>query len=500
MFSITLSGLEKSTLQQQVYALCGDGFKLGKTLADFDKSAKLNLVAAAQNVDYKGEFEAAYSLATPGVKGVTGVTVIGAGDAAKLGANSWRKLGIALGRQMKVNKIKKASLVLEDLPGAKVTADKVVELLEGIALVQYSYDELKTKPNTKAVQLEKLTLALDAKVSKAVKAELPLWQAQMEAVELTRDLVNRPANLMTTLDMTAEAKKLAKLGVQVQILGPKELEKMGANLILSVAAGSAYPAQMIVLKWMGAGKNAPVRAAVGKGVMYDTGGYTLKPRDGMSGMKADMAGAAAVLGLMRALAGRKSKVNVIGVCGCAENMVNEKAVRVGDVVKALNGLTVEVNNTDAEGRLVLADCLAYLVKNEKPVEIIDIATLTGACMAALSAYYAGLFTPHDDFAAALTKVGEQTGERLWRLPIGPEFHKQNSSEVADLSNMPTGMGGASSAACFLENFVGKTRWAHLDIAGVGMSGKIPGVTTSLSGATGFGLRLLLNYFETMPKK
>jgi leucyl aminopeptidase len=322
----------------------------------------------------------------------------------------------------------------------------------------------------------------------------------MEAVELTRNLVNRPANLTNTLQMTAEAKKLEKLGVKVQVFGPKELEKMGANLILSVAAGSAHPAQMIVMKWMGAGKNAPVRAAVGKGVMYDTGGYTIKPREGMSGMKADMAGAAAVLGLMKALATRKSKVNVIGVCGCAENMINENATRVGDVIKSLNGLTVEVNNTDAEGRLVLADCLAYLVKNEKPTEIIDIATLTGACMQALSAYYGGLFTPHDDLAATLSKVGEKTGERLWRLPIGPEFHKQNSSEVADLSNMPVGMGGASSAACFLENFVGKTRWAHLDIAGVGMSGKVPGVTTSLVGATGFGLRLLLNYFENTAKK
>ena len=498
MFSVSLAGLEKNVLQQQVYSLCGEGVKTGKSIAALDKTTGLK--QAAQNAEFKGELETVFSLATPSAKGMTSVTLVGAGDGSKLGDNSWRKLGIALGKQMRVAKAKKVTLVLEDVPGVKVSAEKLVELLEGIALVQYSYDELKTRPNTKAVQVEKLTLAVDGKIAKTLKTELPLWQAQMEAVELTRDLVNRPANLMTTLAMTAEAKKLEKLGVKVQVLGPKELEKMGANLILSVSAGSAYPAQMIVLKWMGAGKNAPVRAAVGKGVMYDTGGYSIKPRDGMSGMKADMAGAAAVLGLMKALATRKSKVNVIGVCGCSENMINEKATRVGDVVKGLNGLTVEVNNTDAEGRLVLADCLAYLVKNEKPAEIIDIATLTGACMQALSAYYAGVFTPHDDFAATLSKVGEKTGERLWRLPIGPEFHRQNNSEVADLSNMPTGMGGASSAACFLENFVGKTRWAHLDIAGVGMSGKVPGANSPLSGATGFGLRLMLSYFESHAKK
>lgn len=499
MFTTPLTSLEKAAPQYRVYALCAASLAWGKALTALDKSAKMNLKIAAQHAEFSADFESSFVLTTPHHTSMTSLTLVGVGNPNKWDVYSWRKLGIALGQHMKTTKTKKATLMLEDLPGLRVTTDDVVEILEGIALVQYSFDTLKTKPKSKATLLESLSIAAGDTLVKSLKGALPLWQAQMEAVALTRDLVNSPANIVTPVTLAAEAKKLAKLGVKVEVYGPKELKKMGANLLLSVAAGSAHPAQMIVMKWMGAGKNAPLRAVVGKGVTFDTGGYSIKPREGMVGMKADMGGAAAVLGLMKALAARRSKVNVVGVCACAENMISDKATRVDDVIKALNGLTVEIKNTDAEGRLVLADSLSYIVKKEKPVEVLDIATLTMACMQALSAYYAGLFTPHDDLAAALTDAGIKTGERLWRLPMGPEFHKQNSSDVADLSNMPVGYGTASSAACFLENFVDKTRWAHLDIAGVGMGGKVPGVTTALSGATGFGVRLLLKYYEGLAK-
>jgi leucyl aminopeptidase len=248
------------------------------------------------------------------------------------------------------------------------------------------------------------------------------------------------------------------------------------------------------MKYTGANKDTPFRAVVGKGVTFDTGGYNLKPTGSMETMKSDMAGAAAVMGLMKALALRRSPVNVVGACGCVVNMVSSRAYLPSAVLTSYQGLQVEVGNTDAEGRLVLADAMAYVIRKEHPSELVDLATLTGACMVALGGLYAGLFTPDDRMAGSLLEAGEKTGEKLWRLPVDDAYAAKTL--VADLNNNGKRYGGASTAAVFLKKFAGETPWAHLDIAGVALNEKIPeDAQFQVKGATGFGVRLLVNYLE-----
>jgi leucyl aminopeptidase len=267
------------------------------------------------------------------------------------------------------------------------------------------------------------------------------------------------------------------------------------NLILAVGAGAAkeHPPCLIVMKYRGAGKEATFRAVVGKGVTFDTGGYNLKPTGSMETMKSDMAGGGAVIGLMKALAARKSRANVIGVCGCVVNMVSDRAYLPGTILKSYKGLTVEVGNTDAEGRLVLADAIAYVMDTEKPHELIDLATLTGSCMVALGGQYAGLFSNDDRLAEALLESGRKTGERLWRMPIDDAYAAK--PQLADLNNDGKRYGGASTAAVFLKRFAGDVPWAHLDIAGVALTEKISEPFLPVKGATGFGVRLLVDYLE-----
>jgi leucyl aminopeptidase len=247
------------------------------------------------------------------------------------------------------------------------------------------------------------------------------------------------------------------------------------------------------MKYQGAGRDVPFRAIVGKGVMFDTGGYNLKPTGSMETMKSDMAGAAAVMGMIKALALRRSPVNVIGVCGCAVNVVSDNAYLPSTILTSYKGLTVEIGNTDAEGRLVLADAIAYVVDKEKPCELIDLATLTGACMVALGGRYAGLFSSDQGLADALLASGKRTGERLWPMPVDDAYAAKPL--LADVNNDGKRYGGASTAAVFLKKFAGKTPWAHLDIAGVALSEKIPEPFLKVNGATGFGVRLLVDYLE-----
>ncbi len=247
------------------------------------------------------------------------------------------------------------------------------------------------------------------------------------------------------------------------------------------------------MKYQGAAKDVPFRAIVGKGVMFDTGGYNLKPTGSMEAMKCDMAGAGAVMGLMKALALRKSRVNVIGACGCAVNVVSDKAYLPSAILTSYKGLTVEIGNTDAEGRLVLADSIAYVIDKEKPRDLIDLATLTGACMVALGGQYAGLFSTDDGMAEALLASGKRTGEKLWRMPVDDAYAAKPL--LADVNNNGNRYGGASTGAVFLKKFAGETPWAHLDIAGVALSEKIPEPFLRVKGATGFGVRLLVDYLE-----
>jgi len=286
------------------------------------------------------------------------------------------------------------------------------------------------------------------------------------------------------------AKALTKSGVQVEVLGLKALQRLGMNALLAVGQGSEKPSHVVVMQWRGAGPKggAPI-ALVGKGVTFDTGGISLKPAAGMEDMKGDMGGAACVVGLMQALAERKAKVNAVGIIGLVENMPSGRAQRPGDVVTAMSGQTIEVLNTDAEGRMVLADCLWYVQERFKPKAIVDLATLTGAVMVALGKEHAGLFSNNDELSGWLTEAGNVTGERLWRLPLGPKYDKMIDSKVADMKNTGGKWGGSISAAQFLQRFIKDgTLWAHLDIAGTAMSSVDSEINRSWG--SGFGVRLL----------
>jgi leucyl aminopeptidase len=308
------------------------------------------------------------------------------------------------------------------------------------------------------------------------------------SVIVTRDLVNEPANILYPEEFARRAAKLAELGVDVEILDVPALQELGFRALLGVGQGSVRQSRVVVLRWNGGAPGAQPIAFVGKGVCFDTGGISIKPAASMEDMKGDMAGAAVVTGLMRALASRKAKANVIGVLGLVENMPSGEAQRPGDIVTSLSGQTIEIINTDAEGRLVLADALWHVKDKYKPAFIIDLATLTGAILVALGQEHAGLFSNNDELAGRILEAGKATGEKLWRLPMGPAYDKLIESKFADMKNTGGRHAGSITAAQFLERFVDKTPWAHLDIAGTGMSS--PASDINQSWASGWGVRLL----------
>ena len=342
----------------------------------------------------------------------------------------------------------------------------------------------------------RLTFHLGSKPAAA--AARRVWQPLRllaEAVETTRDLVNEPANVLTTSVFAAHAKTLAELGVQVEVLGESRMKELGMNALLQVGRGSAEESQLVVMQWNGLpeGESRPPVAIVGKGVCFDSGGISLKPAGNMGDMKGDMAGAACVTGLMRLLATRKAAVHVVGVIGLVENMINGEAQRPGDIVTSMSGQTIEVLNTDAEGRLVLSDAIHYARERFAPEAIIDLATLTGAILVCLGHERAGLFSNDDMLAEELFQAGEREGEPLWRLPMGACYDKLIDSPVADMKNIGGRTAGSIVAAQFLARFVGDTSWAHLDIAGTAI-GSLSS-PTNVSWANGFGVRLLNRFLE-----
>jgi leucyl aminopeptidase len=305
---------------------------------------------------------------------------------------------------------------------------------------------------------------------------------------LARDLINEPANILGTLEFAAKAKELSRLGVKVEILTEKEMKKLGMGALLGVAQGSARPPRLAVMQWNGGKPKDKPLAFIGKGVVFDTGGISIKPAGGMEDMKGDMGGAAAVTGLMHVLASRKAKANVVGIIGLVENMPGSQAQRPGDIVTSMSGQTIEVLNTDAEGRLVLADALWYCNDRFQPQFMINLATLTGAIMVALGHDHAGLFSNNDELAERLASAGKATAEKVWRMPLGPEYDKLIDSKNADMKNIGGRPGGAIIAAQFLQRFVKDTPWAHLDIAGTAIGS--PTTEINRSWASGFGVRLL----------
>ena len=320
------------------------------------------------------------------------------------------------------------------------------------------------------------------------------WAPVVEGVSLTRELVTEPANIIYPETFVERVRaSLKDTGVEIEVLDRAQMEKLGMGALLGVAQGSVREGRLLILKWNGGGKGAPT-AFVGKGVTFDTGGISIKPAAGMEAMKWDMGGAGAVAGALKALSLRKAKANVVGICGLVENMPGGNAQRPGDVVTTMSGQTVEVINTDAEGRLVLADAVTYVQRNFKPATIIDLATLTGAILISLGHEWAGLFSSNEQLAAELQKAAGELGDKLWRMPLAEPFDRLIDSPIADMKNVGPREGGSITAAQFIQRFIENgVRWAHIDMAGMAWSDKAS--STYEKGATGFGVRLLDQYVE-----
>ncbi len=383
-----------------------------------------------------------------------------------------------------LSKEREATVLAEGLTGTEAAQVAMGAMLRAWRFDRYRSTE-KAEDNPK---LAKLTVAgPDAGGAKTAFAAL---KPVAEGVFLARDLVSEPANILTPAEMAERCRALEKLGVEVEVLGPKEMRKLGFGALLGVAQGSINEARTVVMRWNGAGgkKGSKPLALIGKGVTFDTGGISIKPAAGMEDMKWDMAGAGAVVGAMAAIAGRKARADVVGIVGLVENMPGHNAQRPGDVVTSASGQTIEVINTDAEGRLVLADIIHYAIERFDPVAMVDLATLTGAIIIALGHEHAGLFCNDDALAAKVEAAGRATGELVWRMPMGDAYDKQLKSDIADMKNVSGRPGSSITAAHFIGRFVQGKPWAHLDIAGTAWSSK--DTPTCPKGATAFGVRLL----------
>ena len=377
-----------------------------------------------------------------------------------------------------------------DLSGLGLDARAAARLAFGAAARSWRYDHYRTKLGRKQKPtLEELVVVGAAD---GAAAEWAHEAAVLAGLDLTRSLVTEPANIVYPESFVARCSAaLDGLGVEFEVLEGDEMEKLGMGALLGVAQGSVRPPRMLAMKWNGGGKAAPV-VFIGKGITFDTGGISIKPASGMEAMKWDMGGAGAVAGLIKAVATRKAKVNVVCVCALAENMPDGNAQRPGDVVTSMSGQTIEVINTDAEGRLVLADAMTWAQRRFKPEVMIDLATLTGAMIISLGHEYAGMFVNDDGLADRLFRAGTESGDRLWRLPMGEAYDKIMDSQIADMKNSASREGGSITAACFLGRFVEEgVKWAHLDIAGTVWSDKASHLYDK--GATGFGVALLDRY-------
>ena len=378
-----------------------------------------------------------------------------------------------------------------DLTGSGLSAEEATALLLGARLRTWRYDAYRTKltdEQKKSIEAIEVVAAPEG-AEAAWRKEAPL----AEGIEFTRELVTEPANVIYPESFVERCqRRLAGSGIVIRVLEEAEMRALGMGALLGVAQGSARPPRLLAMEWKGGEEGGKPTAFVGKGVTFDTGGISIKPAAGMEDMKWDMGGAAAVAGAMLAIAGRKARANVVGICGLVENMPDGNAQRPGDVVTSMSGQTIEVINTDAEGRLVLCDALTWAQKEYAPAAIVDLATLTGAIIAALAMEYAGIFSNDDGLASALDAAGNASGEKLWRFPMGPNYDKMIDSPIADMKNMGTRYAGSITAAQFLQRFVEKDiPWAHLDIAGMVWADK-PGATWD-KGATGYGVRLLDRY-------
>lgn len=461
----------------------GQGKKLGTVAKEIDKASDGAISRALGVSSFEGKARQLLEIVAPA--GVPLSRILLAGTGEKLSERDRADLGGRVLAQLNRSGEESATFAVDfggrDLPGVSA------EIAFGALLRSYRFTKYRTKPEESGKpRMASLTIAVKGAV--AARRDFVPLEKLAEGVRFTRDLVSEPPNELYPATFAKEVRQLVKLGVKVEVLGEKQLEKLGMKALLGVGQGSRRESQVAVMQWNGAARSKQPIAFIGKGVTFDTGGISIKPAAGMGDMKWDMGGAGAVAGLMMALAGRKAKANVVGIIGLVENMPDGNAQRPGDIVTSMSGKTIEILNTDAEGRLVLADVLWYCQKRFKPSFMVDLATLTGAIIVSLGHEYAGLFTNDDALCKNLVAAGEATGEKVWRMPLAQPYDKMIDSDIADVKNIGGRDAGSITAAQFLQRFTNDVPWAHLDIAGMAWSNKE--ADTVPKGGTGYGVRLL----------
>jgi len=470
---------------------CTEGLKFGpasqRTLSPLG-----DLVRRAAVADrFTGKSGSSLDIIAPPGLNLPRLVVIGVGKESGLKPADIVKFGgVAMG---KVPNAATSATIFAEFGSAALKGNRVADLALGARLRAYTFDLYKTKRKEEEERPSKVEVNIGCANPRSAEKAWARSVAIGDGVVLARDLVNEPANVLYPGEFARRASSLSKLGVNVEVLDVAAMKKLGMGALLGVGQGSAHESKLVVMRWNGGKRGADPIAFIGKGVCFDTGGISIKPAQNMEDMKGDMAGAACVVGLMQALAARKAKVNALGAIGLVENMPDGKAQRPGDIVKTMAGQTIEIINTDAEGRLVLADVLHYVNSRFKPKFMIDLATLTGAIMVALGQEYAGMFSNDDKLAERLGKAGEATGERVWRMPLGAEYDKMIDSKFADMKNTGGRWAGSITAAQLLQRFVDQTPWAHLDIAGTGMGS--PQTDINKSWGSGWGVRLLERLVE-----
>ncbi len=463
----------------------GDDLALGGPAREALGGGGTDLVAkAAASEKFKGRSLSALVLPAPAGVAADRLVVVGLGSESDRGKIDWPALGGFTAAKVSG---RTARIVL-DLPGVAPAPDQAASFALGARLRSYSFDRYKTKKKPEAEDKARTTLTVLVADPAAATREAEGAKTLAEGVVLARDLINEPPNVLFPEEFARRASELTKLGVEVEILEPARLRDLGMGALLAVAQGSVREPRVVIMRWNGGPAGEAPVAFIGKGVVFDSGGVSIKPGGGMEDMKGDMGGAAAVVGALHALASRKARCNVVGAIGLVENMPDGASYRPSDIITSMSGQTIEVINTDAEGRLVLADVITHIVRSVKPKAMVDLATLTGAIIVALGQDIAGMFSNDDTLAEKIRAAGEATGEAVWRMPLIPAYDKAIDSKFADMKNTGGRHGGAATAASFIKRYVEDVPWAHLDIAGVAMSSTSNEINRSWG--AGWGVRLL----------
>ncbi|MGM8226274.1 leucyl aminopeptidase [Cellvibrio sp. ARAG 10.3] len=471
---------------------CYEGATLSDAASAVNMAGQQQLETLVKREEFKGKAGQSLLLLNPIGIAADRLLLLGLGSPDKDGAVSvenFRKAVAKIPDALKSTPSREIAVSLADIKVKDQDINwQARQVAEALELSTYRFDKFKSQPSENGFAPTKLIFGCDKKQVTAATRGLETGKAIALGMNLARDLGNLPGNVCTPTYLANEAKRLARnqTKLTVKVLEEKQMKELGMHSLLSVAAGSDQPAKLIVLEYKGGSKNDAPIALVGKGITFDTGGISLKPGAGMDEMKFDMCGAASVLGTFHALLELDLPMNVVGVIAASENMPNGNATKPGDIVTSMSGQTIEILNTDAEGRLVLCDALTY-TERFKPRTVIDIATLTGACVIALGNHASGLYSNREELAQALLKAGQEANDRAWQMPLWDEYQKQLDSNFADMANIGGREAGSVTAACFLSRFAKKFAWAHLDIAGTAWK------SGGAKGATGRPVPLLVQY-------